>query len=71
MHNGQEEGTRARALGTLEYTLGVEIMKYLRDKDVNEIIVNSEMKIWVDTFSRARVLTDYTLESGKSEQIIY
>ena len=60
-----------RALGTLEYTLGFEIMGYLRDKDVNEIIVNPDTKIWVDTFSRGRVLTGYTMESGKSEQIIY
>lgn len=61
----------ARALGTLEYTLGFEIMNFLKDKDVNEIIVNPDTKIWVDTFSRGRVLTEYTMESGKSEQIIY
>ncbi len=60
-----------RALGTLEYTLGFEIMNFLQDKDVNEIIVNPDTKIWVDTFSRGSVLTDYTLDSGKAEQIIY
>ena len=60
-----------RALGTLEYTLGFEIMNFLQDRDVNEIIVNPDTKIWVDTFSKGRVLTDYTLDSGKSEQIIY
>ena len=34
----------ARALGTLEYTLGFEIMNFLKDKDVNEIIVNPDTK---------------------------
>ena len=34
-----------RALGTLEYTLGFEIMNFLQDQDVNEIIVNPDTRI--------------------------
>ena len=32
-------------------------MNFLQDQDVNEIIVNPDTRIWVDTFSKGRVLT--------------
>ena len=59
----------ARALGTLEYTLGFEIMNFLKDKDVNEIIVNPDTRIWVDTFSRGRVLTEFVAASRKGSYL--
>ena len=61
---------KQRKLDTLEFTLGYDIMGFLRNPDVFEIIVNPDTKIWVDTFSKGRINSGKTIAPELSEQII-
>ena len=66
----KEIEAKQRKLDTLEFTLGYDIMGFLQEDDVFEIIVNPDTKIWIDTFSKGRVFSGKTIAPELSEQII-
>lgn len=68
---GKTKESKKRTLDTLEFTLGYDIMGFLNDPDVFEIIVNPDTKIWVDTFSKGRMFTGKTIDPDQSQQIIF
>ena len=47
-----------------------KIISYLNDEQINEILVNPDGKIWVDTFKDGRVDTGNILSTGERERII-
>lgn len=60
-----------RALESLEYSLGPEMMQYMNDDDVTELMVNPDCKLWIDTFSRGCIDTGIKMNPNDSKQIIY
>lgn len=60
-----------RLMDTFQFTLGDDILGFLEDKDVFELMVNPDSKLWIDTFSRGRVDTGIVIEPQMSKQIIY
>ncbi len=60
-----------RALDTFRFTLGEDILKYLKDDDVFELMVNPDRRLWIDTFSKGRMDTGVRMEPRISKQIIY
>ncbi len=67
----RNEEAQKRVLQTLEYTLGHDIMEYLKDPDVVEIIVNPDTKLWVDTRSKGRIDTGNKILPETSQQVIF
>ena len=60
-----------RALQTLEFTMGFDIMGYMKNPDISEVIVNPDGKIWEDSFTRDHYDTGKTLDPERTRQIIY
>ena len=60
-----------RAMDTLEFTMGFDIVGYMKDADITEVIVNPDGKIWVDSFTNGHHDTGKTLEAERTRQIIY
>lgn len=67
----KEDVAKKRALSTLHYTMGAEILKYLDDDNVFEIMVNPDGKLWVDTFNKGRIFTGSIVSEKDSQQLIY
>lgn len=67
----KSDESRERSLSTLKYAMGVDILKYMQDKDVFEIIVNPDHKLWVDTFGQGKIYTGIEIHPDTSKQIIY
>lgn len=60
-----------RALDTLQENLGPELMEYMTDNNVTELMVNPDCSLWVDTFSKGCIDTGIKLAPEKTRQIIY
>ena len=69
MANREEK--EKRALDTLEYTMGFDVMQYMKDPDISEVIINFDEKIWVDSFTKGHYYTGKTLPRDMTRQIIY
>ncbi len=54
-----------------EKNLGPDIMRYMHDDNVFEVIVNPDGKLWVDTFSDGFVDTGAVMNPGDTKRIIY
>lgn len=59
-----------RKLKTLYNAMGMDLLGFLRDKDVFEVIVNDDGLMWVDTFSKGRICTNITLMAEKRDKIL-
>lgn len=57
-------------LSLLKSALGGRILTYLDDKDVIEIMVNPDKKLWIDTLSKGRIFTGEIIPSENSRKII-
>lgn len=60
-----------KLLEILTIALGPEILKYLNDEDVVEIMLNPDNKLWIDTLSNGRIFTGITIQPEKSLNVIY
>lgn len=60
-----------RSLQSLEYALGTSLMRYMRNNDVTELMVNPDCSLWVDTFSQGCVDTGIKVTPENARQIIY
>ena len=47
-----DEIVRERRLQILEMSLGRDVMRYMHDDNVTEVIVNPDGKLWIDTFDK-------------------
>jgi len=65
------EESQKRALKTLLYTMGEDILRYLEDPNVFELMVNPDGKLWVDTFDQGRLFTKCFINPKISQQIIF
>lgn len=59
-----------RLIQLLNFSLG-EIVPYLQDKDVVEVMLNPDKKVWVDTLSKGMFFTGITVEPHNSERTIH
>lgn len=57
-------------LEILLVALGSEILEYLDDEDVVEIMLNPDNKLWIDTLTNGRIFTGITIPSEKSLNVI-
>ena len=58
-------------LETLADTLGKDILRLLNDDNVFEIMLNSDGKLWVDTFDSGFVNTEIKIDASQGKRIIY
>lgn len=55
----------------LKISLGKDLMEYFDDDDVTEILVNSDGKVWIDTFSKGMLDTGKVMDDQDSLNIGY
>lgn len=60
-----------RALSTLHYTMGPEVLGYMEDPNVFEIIVNPDGTLWIDTFKKGRIFTGSYVNAADSRQLVF
>lgn len=65
-----EEIYASRTLALFENSLGEDILKYKRDPDVIEIMLNPDKKLWIDTLSKGMIDTGILVPPEKSRTII-
>ncbi|MEN6623230.1 MAG: P-type conjugative transfer ATPase TrbB [Smithella sp.] len=66
-----KEESQKRALHTLRHTMGEDILRYMEDPLVFELMVNPDGKLWADTFNQGRIFTGLYINPLISRQIIY
>ena len=66
-----EETIKSRELKTLYYSMGNEILTYLKDENVFELMVNADGKLWVDTFSDGRIYSGVIMDASCRQQILF
>lgn len=59
------------SLDTLLISMGEEIRNLLKDKNVIEIYLNDDKKLWIDTLSEGRKFTGIEIDPQTSKNIIY
>ena len=55
----------------LEANMGQDLMKFMHDENVMEIMLNPDGKIWIDTHSEGCIDSGLLLDAQKAKQIIY
>lgn len=55
----------------LEASMGRELMNYMHDEDVMEIMLNPDGKIWIDTHSNGCIDSEFTMNPQTAKQLIY
>jgi type IV secretion system protein TrbB len=65
-----EKESFKRTLSGLEHALGEEILGYMADTNIFEIMLNPDGKLWVDTFDKGEIFTGIHLSASKGKQII-
>lgn len=65
------EAANTRLLAMLENNLGEDIMRYMHDDNIFEVIVNPDGKLWVDTFSDGFLDTGIVMNPSSTKRIIY
>ena len=60
----------SRTLALFEYSLGEDILKFKKDPDVIEIMLNPDKTLWIDTLSQGMVYTGINIPPEKSRTII-
>lgn len=65
-----EDITQNRILDLMYDSLGTKIVNFLKDNDVNEVILNPDGKIWIVTRAKGDIDTGYTLEADSARQVI-
>jgi type IV secretion system protein VirB11 len=66
-----KQESQRRTLATLEFTMGQDILHYLQQENVFELMVNPDGKLWIDTFDKGRLNTNVIINPTISQQIIY
>jgi len=65
-----QDRTQNRHLDMLKTALGEEIVRFLEQDDVIEIMVNPDGKLWLDTLSQGKYATDLLLPENQRLNII-
>ena len=66
-----DEIVRERRLQILEMSLGRDVMRYMHDDNVTEVIVNPDGKLWIDTFDKGFQHTGITIDEDEAKRVIY
>ena len=66
-----DEIVRERRLQILEMSLGRDVMRYMHDDNVTEVIVNPDGKLWIDTFDKGFQNTGITIDEDEAKRVIY
>ena len=66
-----DEIVKERRLQILEMSLGRDIMRYMHDDNVTEVIVNPDGKLWLDTFDKGFLYTGITIDEDEAKRVIY
>ena len=66
-----DEIVRERRLQILEMSLGRDIMHYMHNDNVTEVIVNPDGKLWIDTFDKGFLPTGITIDEDEAKRVIY
>ena len=62
--------TQNRILNLMYDSLGEDIVNFLQNRDVNEVILNPDGKIWIVTQSKGTIDSGFTLEADDARQVI-
>lgn len=65
-NNSQNE----RRVSLMKASLGEELINFLEDDNVVEIMLNSDKKLWIDTHSEGRIYTGVELKPTEAERVI-
>ena len=60
-----------RRWSALEENLGPDVMRYMHDDEVFEVMVNPDGRLWLDTFHDGFVDTGISLPEQNTKRIIY
>jgi len=60
-----------RRLQILETSLGADIMHYMHQDDVTEVMVNPDGKLWIDRFGVGFEDTGIRMDPDKTKRVIY
>lgn len=60
-----------RTLGALVSSMGPDILRFMQDGNVAEVALNTDERLWIDTFDRGWVDTGIILNPAQAKQIIY
>lgn len=63
--------SKRRSLETFHFSLGEEILSYMKDDNVFEIMLNPDGKVWINTFDKEKVLTDTVFSAESAKNLIY
>ena len=66
-----DEIVKERRLQILEMSLGRNVMRYMHDDNVTEVIVNPDGKLWIDTFDKGFQHTGITIDEDEAKRVIY
>lgn len=64
-------GADDRTLEALKATMGPELLSYMTDDNVFELMLNSDGKLWIDTFDKGCIDSGMTIEASQAKRIIY
>ena len=54
----------------IKFNMGEEILNFLKDDDVTEIMVNDDKTVWIQTFSKGLINAGFEMSSTKSLSLI-
>ncbi|ERL03189.1 P-type conjugative transfer ATPase TrbB [Mitsuokella sp. oral taxon 131] len=66
-----DQEVKERRIKILEKSMGPDIMHYMHDDNVTEVIVNPDGKLWVDTFDKGFQYTGVIMDSEETKRVIY
>jgi type IV secretion system protein TrbB len=67
----KEKEIRLRRLDALADSMGKDVVKMMNDDNVFEVILNSDGKLWTDTFDKGFVNTGLRMDPDQAKSIIY
>lgn len=60
-----------RTLDALVNAMGHEILSYMQDDNINEVALNTDQRLWIDTADSGWINTGLTLQPAQAKRIIY
>lgn len=66
-----EQPEHNRTLDALVNAMGHEILSYMQDDNINEVALNTDQRLWIDTADSGWIDTGLTLQPAQAKRIIY
>ena len=71
MNFKKENTALERQAMMLEASMGRDLMNFMHDENVMEIMLNPDGKIWIDTHSKGCIDSGLTMDGATAKQLIY